>query len=121
MAITTMSLTIPAGSALSGPLAISTGLGAVRIGCPSGWDAAPLSFQISYDSVNYLDLFHLVQTSEGGWFPYEANVALVPPGGILLLPPGVGANVSGLKLRSGTRTMPISQSADRVFSVVFGP
>ena len=120
MAISTLFLTIPAGQALSNPLAIPANLGAVRIGMPDAWDAAPLSFQVSYDGVTYLDLFHLVQTSEGGWFPYEANVALVPPGGILLLPPGVGVNVSGLKLRSGTRTMPIVQGADRQFAIIFG-
>jgi hypothetical protein len=34
----------------------------------------------------------------------------------LLLPSGVGANVGWLKLRSGTRAMPVAQEADRAFT-----
>ena len=79
-----------------------------------------LSFQISYDGAAYLDLFHVAQTAAGPWTSYEATISPVVANSMLLLPAGAGLNVPFLKIRSGTRLRPISQGADRSFTIVFG-
>lgn len=117
--MTVLPLTIPAGQSLSPPLQISAGLKIVRIGTPDAWDVAPITFQISLDGIGYLDLFHVAQTHEGAWTPYEVNVPFVVPNSILLLPPGAGANIGWLKIRSGTGSKPVNQAADRTFAIVF--
>ena len=40
------------------------------------------------------------------------------PNRSLFLPSGVGANVGWLKIRSGTRALPVTQEADRTFALV---
>jgi hypothetical protein len=54
------------------------------------------------------------------WQPFETGLFSVIPNSIVLLPQDAGLNVPWLKLRSGTRSKPINQSAERVFSMVFG-
>ena len=68
--------------------------------------------------VVYLDQFHAMQTAEAAWTTYEATLSPVVPNRSLLLPSGVGANVGWLKLRSGTRALPVAQEADRAFTLV---
>jgi hypothetical protein len=120
MALTALPLTISAGQSMSAPLEVGVNLGAVRIGMPSAWTGAAITFQISLDGVTYLDLHHAAQTHEGLWVSYETGIASVIPGSILLLPPGAGDHIGWLKLRSGTRSRPVAQEADRVFQIVFG-
>lgn len=116
----TLSMTIAAGQSLSDPLQVGL-LTAVRIGMPPAWDpAAPLTFAISPDGVAYLDLCHVVETSTGMWQPFDTGISMVIPNTVVLLPPGVGLNLPWLKLRSGTRSKPINQSADRTFALMFG-
>ena len=116
--VLTLQLQIPSGQALSNPLEISVNLGAVRIVMPDAWTSASLSFQISGDGgVTYQDLFHAVQTAQGSWTTYEVTLSPIVPNTSLLLP-SVGANVGWLKLRSGTRSQPVNQAADRTFTLV---
>ena len=61
-----------------------------------------------------------MQTAEAAWTTYEVTLAPIVPNSSLLLPSGVGANVGWLKLRSGTRSLPISQEADRGLAIMFG-
>jgi hypothetical protein len=68
-----------------------------------------------------LDVHHADETAEGLWSPYGVGLRTVTPNSILLLPPAVGENVSWVKLRSGTRTSPIKQSADRTFRLMLEP
>jgi hypothetical protein len=110
---------IPAGSALSDPLAISFGYQIVRIAMPSAWDGpAPITFTASFDGVDWYDLYHADPTAEGLWQPFEVGVKMVEPGSVLLLPPTAGSNLSQLRIRSGTRSAPVVQTGDRVFKLV---
>ncbi len=128
MAMTTLLLDLPAGSALSNPLQIPPNLKIARIGMPSGWTTAPLTFQISApadtqvvpDDADWLDLHHAQQSVTGEWVPYVAIIPQVIPNTSLLLPPDAGANIGWLKIRSGTRSQPVNQEADRTFAIVFG-
>lgn len=117
---TTLPLTISAGQSMSTALEISVMVRVMRIGMPAAWDSAPLTFQVSPDGTNFQDLYHVIQSVEGGWVPYEATVLDAPANGILLLPPEAGFNVGWLKLRSGTRALPVKQSAARQFAIVVG-
>jgi hypothetical protein len=54
------------------------------------------------------------------WTTYEATISPVVANSMLLLPTDAGINVPFLKIRSGTRSQPISQAADRTFSIMFG-
>ena len=81
---------------------------------PAAWDPAALTFQISSDGVDYLDLYHVAETTTGLWQPYETGIMSVIPNSILLLPSDAGLNVSWLKLRSGTRSQPINQGGRSV-------
>jgi hypothetical protein len=119
MATATLPLTIPANQALSDSLSVGV-LKAVRIGMPSDWDSAPLTFLISLDGATWLDLYYAAETTTGMWQPFETGLFSVIPNSIVLLPQDAGLNVPWLKLRSGTRSKPINQSAERVFSMVFG-
>jgi hypothetical protein len=83
---------------------------------PSAWTGgASLTFQLSTDGVNYHDLHHVDPNT---YFPFEVNVARPPVGGVLTLPPGLGAAVSFVKIRSGTSALPVAQQADRQFELV---
>ena len=120
MAQTTLFVTIPAGQALSPPLPISPILRIVRIVAPGAWDAAPISFQISSNDIDYRDLFHVAQTPQGGWMTAEVVVPSAAPNSTLHLPPNAGFGLGGLKIRSGTRSQPVNQTADRKFAIVCG-
>jgi hypothetical protein len=126
MSTAILSVTIPAGQALSGGLECGVGH-IVRIGAPSDWTAAPLSFQMAmlpvYDAppadAEYLDVFHVVQATSGTWTSYEVSLS-VTAGSALLMPSSFGFSLGWIRLRSGTRSQPIKQSADRTFALMFG-
>jgi hypothetical protein len=118
MSLTPLPLTIPAGQSLSAPLQVG-GLKLVRIAAPDAWDAAPLTFRLSLDGSTWWDLQHVAQSAEGGWTPYEVSVPRVTPGCILLLPVDLGSSLGWIVFRSGTRSKPVNQSADRTFTVIF--
>ena len=122
MALTVLTLTIPAGQALSTPLEIPVNLKIVRIGMPDAWSAAaPITFQMSPNNDTYRDLYHAQQNVAGPWFPYEVTVAQVTPNSMLLLPiDNMGANIGWLKIRSGTKSQPVNQAADRTFVLGVG-
>ena len=119
MAMIALPLTIANGQSLSNALQISHGLRIVRIGMPADWDAAPLTFQISSDNNTWWDLYHVVQSVEGPWVSYEVSVPSVVPNSIVLLPPDMGASLGWLKIRSGTKSQPVNQTADRTFALMF--
>ncbi len=120
MATATLPITIPAGAALSAPFEIPPNLKLVRIGMPPAWDAAPLTFLISLDGANYLDLHHAAETPDGMWSSYPTGILSVAPNSIVLLPPDTGTNLGWLQLRSGLRSKPVNQQANRTFALVFG-
>jgi hypothetical protein len=116
-----MPLTIAAGTALSDSLEISSHLQIVRIAMPTAWDAAPITFSVSLDGVVWYDLHRAAATAEGLWVSYEVGIKTVIPSSIMLLPSDAGANINWLRFRSGTHSVPVEQSADRVFKLVLEP
>lgn len=126
MALTVLTIVIPSGQSLSAPLDCH-GMHVVRIGAPSDWSGAPLTFQMAALPVytappadaDYLDLFHVAQATSGAWTSYEVSIPAVIPGSLLLLPSGFGISISWLRLRSGMRNKPVAQAADRQFTLVF--
>jgi len=83
---------------------------------PDAWTGgASLTFQLSTDGINYHDLHHVDPKT---FYPFEIEVARPPVGGCVTLPASMGAAVSFVKVRSGTRSLPISQQADRLFQFV---
>ena len=114
MPLQTYSVTIPAGEALSSA-ANCGGSRVVRIVSPSGWTAAPLTFQLSSDGENWADLYHV---SPENLFGYEVAVPKVVPGATTAMPAGMGSFVAWVRVRSGTRTTPVKQAEDRSFGIV---
>jgi len=111
--------TIPAGESLSDGVNCE-GVFVLRIVTPSGWDKAPLTFQISPDGEVYHDLYH-TQPTTSGFVIYESVVPDVEADVIIALPSDTGGPVNWLKIRSGTRDRPIKQKADRAFQLVMDP
>ena len=62
-------------------------------------------------------LYH-IQIVTGAFVPYEVVVPTVEPGSIVVMPPDTGAMISFIRFRSGTKSQPIVQSADRKFQIV---
>jgi hypothetical protein len=119
----TLNLTIPAGQTLSNPIEIPPILRITRIGLPADWSpAAPITFLIASinndDNNDFRDLYRVIQSVTGEWIPYEVVVPQIAPGSILSLPSGMGTSLGFLKIRSGTRSHPIAQAANRVFTLV---
>jgi hypothetical protein len=120
MAISVISgLTIPAGQSLSNAVDCA-GFQIIRIVCPDGWTAAPLTFQTSADNVTFHDLQH-IQSATGSFVAYETTVATVRPGTVLAMPVNTGDLMAWVKIRSGTSVLPVKQEADRVFSLEVYP
>jgi hypothetical protein len=108
-------LTIPAGQSLSNGVDCG-GVAILRIIMPDAWSGgAPLTFQMSPDGVNYHDLFHATPST---LTVYEAMLPTVMPGSVVNMPPGTGVGVGWIRLRSGIRTVPMVQEADRSFQFV---
>ncbi len=75
----TFPVTIPAGAALSDGLEIPPHLKAVRITTPSAWNTAPITFQISANGADWLDLLHATETPSGFWQPFKTGLGAVIP------------------------------------------
>lgn len=104
--------TISAGTSLSpsqNPGKVGTGM-LVGIITPPAWDPAPLTFQWSFDNITFYDIFERDGTEAQFVVRPNTIVAVASPFGLY--------NVPYVKLRSGARSSPINQSADRVFSVI---
>jgi hypothetical protein len=102
-------VTIKVGTALSTAVDCAPGR-PIRIIMPTAWTPAVLTFQMSNDNINFFDLFdhrgkEVVIVCDG----YSRSHAL---------PPGSGPGVNYVKLRSGYAAKPVTQAADRVFSVL---
>ena len=108
--------TIPAGESLSDDVAC-LGNRITRIVMPPDWTAAPLSFEVSPDGVSFYALHH-IQVTTDKFVSYETIVPVVEPGSIVAIPSDMGDNISAIKFRSGTKSLPVPQAADRVFQIV---
>jgi hypothetical protein len=102
----TMPGTIAAGTSLSNAIDCRNGQ-IIRFIMPQAWDPARLTFQVSNDNLTFHDLFD----TEG----HEVSVFVIPNTSVLLKDP---RNINWVKLRSGTRTAPVVQSASRTITIV---
>jgi hypothetical protein len=107
---------IHAGQSLSDPVNCG-GLWLLRTVMPDAWTKAPLTFQVSVDGVDYNDLYRM-QDAVGSYVGYEVVVPDVAAGAVFTSPSGIGGPVNWIKLRSGTRNIPVAQAADRAFRLV---
>ena len=107
MALTIVHATIVNRTSLSGAIDCSAAP-PVRISMPAAWTAANLSFQVSSDGTTFEDLFD----STG-----KEVMVNVMPGTVVRLSAGWAVSPVWLKFRSGSRTAPVLQSVDRIFSI----
>lgn len=103
----TGSVTISNGASLSGALDLE-GLVPVSLLLPAGWDAANVTFQVSYDGSTYYNLKDV-----DGEVSYPAAVDTC-----ISLNPATFVGARYLKVRSGTLSVAVNQTADRVITVV---
>jgi hypothetical protein len=109
---------IPAGQSLSNTVDCTGSTHLVGIFLPDDWTGgAPLSFQLSQENSTYHDLYHVVLPGEAVNC-FEVVVPRPPPGSTLKLTPDLGRDVNWVKVRSGTASNPVAQSADREFQFV---
>lgn len=110
--VTTIPITIAAGTSLSGSVPISGNPLALIL--PNVWDnRAPLTFQMSADNTNFYEV-SMWNTDQVSSIPVVANY-WTPLNFTQVFPQGGGIY---LKLQSGTAAAPVPQSGDRVFTLV---
>ena len=106
--ITTHTVTIPNGEAVSGAIEVG-GNPVVGILMPDTWTAASLSFKASIDGTNYFPL------NDDAGSEYTATVA-VDTYHVIDMSNTLGAKY--IKLVSGTNATPVNQGAERSIEVV---
>lgn len=107
-----ISITLPAGETLSGPLDATQGTVEYLI-APDDWSPAMLTFQVSFDLGA---TWHDLENSRGEIRYIDES----RPGAAINLFDSSIKNVS-VRLRSGMPDDPKPQAADRVFTAVIGP
>jgi len=106
-------VTIPSGQSLS-PAVDLGNASIVEVGMPAAWDAAQLTFQVSADGVTWLNFY-----KNDGSTEYSVTVTA----GIAEPPPSLQdfAGWRYWKLRSGTHSAAVNQTADRTFTLMTRP
>lgn len=113
---TTLRCTIANGQSLSG-VAQSSFAPAVSIGdmvvygiiMPASWTAAALTMQLTDDNSTFRNVF-----DAGG----SEVTFVVDASRHVLVPPSVYISGKGIKVRSGTSTVPVNQGADREIALL---
>jgi|SRR5580765_2914577 hypothetical protein len=100
---------IQAGESLSDGIDC-TGGNIVRLTMPAGWDNANITFQISSDGAGYNDLYTVDGNEVTLPVRLGAAVVLAQFGEYLKA-------IAFLKIRSGTKSYPVVQTAQRDFAV----
>jgi hypothetical protein len=111
-------LIIPAGLYFSNGVDCA-GVQILRLVVPGEWPGKgiPLSFQLSYDSGATWGDLHNAEVGQGAFNSHEV-VARVSAGASITMPVDTGFGVSWLRLRSGTRGVPVWQVTDRTFAII---
>lgn len=107
-------VTIASGASLSGAATIEGTL--VGILMPAAWDAAQLTFQSSPDGLTYADTYTSSGTeliTSGAAAAASRYLTFAPSASNTL------ANVKYIKVRSGPSAGAVTQSADRVLTLVY--
>jgi hypothetical protein len=107
-AITTTTVTIPAGQSVSTSANLTAG-NMVMMLTPPDWTPANVGFLVSQDNVTFKDLFD-----------FDGNEIVKSMGAsrAISVDPSYTTGSMYVKLRSGPLTNPVPQSADRVFTIV---
>ena len=79
---------------------------------PAGWDAATLTFQASTDGVNWLEIYGTGT---------QAIAVSVAAGQVIAIDPTAWRGLNYIKVRSGTSSVPVNQTADRILGLVVRP
>ena len=109
-------VTIANGTALSGAVKMGADT-LVGIAMPAAWTTAGITFQVSIDDgATWLEL-----NDDGG-----NNVTITnPAGGVFIMlsnkPDYVWREINVIKVRSGTASVPVNQTADRVITLIGRP
>jgi len=111
----TRTATIASGASLSGAVTVD-GEAVVAVITPAAWTAAALTFEKSIDGAAFFPVFDVdaeldvvsavMGTAQARW---------------VVLDPRIYADAKAIRLRSGTSGAPVSQGADRDFTVVTRP
>ena len=104
-----LSCVILSGQSLSGVCGIGAEYSLIGIDFPAAWTAADITFQISFDKVNWKEL-----RDDSG----TAIQKTVTAGQYREYDSSEFKSAIYLKIRSGTVDTPVTQGADRTFSVV---
>ena len=112
---TNVMATILAGQSLSNTCDFGNNY-VVGVIMPTAWTAAHLSALVSLDNVKYFDLFSFDDLA-GSTSPTEFKFNVIP-GSILAVDPDRLLMGRYIKLRSGTRDVPVPQAAARVFTII---
>lgn len=102
---------INAGESLSPGVSCSVGGSLARLYMPSGWDGELLTFMVSPDGVDFYDLFRADNI--------EVSYNITPGSVVLFTEPYLLSSNNWIKLRSGSRLNPRSQTAERNFLLSF--
>src|SRR5262252_3654239 len=107
--LSTITLTIPAGQSESDAGNFTSDMGVSKvlqhaIVMPSAWTNANLTFQISFDGIEFFDVCDFLGD------PMMINVM---PGSVILVPDNFAQAAQFMKVRSGTRENPVPQEAAR--------
>lgn len=106
--LTTFPVTIANGTSLSAEIDIGANA-LVGIAMPAAWTAADLTFQVSADGgATWLEL-----QSTSAAIDFKAAA-----GQFVAVDPTALRGFNALKLRSGTSSVPVSQGADRILTLV---
>jgi hypothetical protein len=110
-------LIIPAGQYFSNGVDLA-GVQILRLVTPPNWlgKGAAVTFQLSEDGATWSDLLH-AETSLNGYVGYEV-VARLAADASLTMPVDTGQGISWLRVRSGTRGMPVRVPADMTFAII---
>jgi hypothetical protein len=103
-----VTITIPAGQAVSGTLDLTNG-SMMSISAPADWTPANVSFLLSADNVTFDNLYD------------GAGVEIIKPmgpGRAIIIDPSLTVGAIYMKIRSGPASNPVLQAADRTFTVV---
>lgn len=108
MSVTTA--TISSGQSLSAAVDLGAEYELVRVALPASWDAANLTLQASEDGSTYNNLYDA--------FGVEYTLVAAASRDIVITT-GDLRGIRYLKIRSGTSGTPVSQTADRVITLVY--
>lgn len=103
-------VTISSGTAVSPAVGLGAGT-LVGIAMPGGWDTAGLTFQASPDGATFLNV-----QGASAELTYAAAA-----GEWIAVDPALWRGINEMKIRSGTGSVPVNQTADRIITLIVKP